>query len=145
MSTLYGVNATKMLTPTGANIIDQGINKSNVCFMYDTYEASAVAANDVIIVCDKLPVGAIVTSIKLVFDDLGAGNTVDVGDGDTADRYMDGIDVATAAGTATYPNETCIAGVGYQVTGEDDDDQLQITILGSTATGTIKILVEYAI
>lgn len=144
MATVYGVNRTLMNTPTGSNILDQGINKGNVCFMYDTYEASALAANDVIEVCDQLPAGAIVTRIDVATDDLGTGVTMDVGDATTVDRYADGIDVATAAALTVFPSVAEIDGMGYQVTGTSDD-QLQITILGSAATGTIKIFVFYSI
>lgn len=149
MGTVYGVNKTKLLSPIGSNILDGGLNKAKVVTMYDTYEASALAAGSVIKVCDKIPVGAIVTRIDVVFDDLGTGNTIDVGDALDVDRYVDGADVATAASSASFPNATCIAGVGYQIvdTGvaSTSSNQIQITVLGAAATGTIKVLVQYAI
>ena len=144
MATVYGVNRTKMLTPIGSNILDQGVNKGNVCFMYDTYEASAAAADTVIEVCDKLPDGAVVTKIDILTDDLGTGVTIDVGDQATADRYADGIDVASAAADTIFPTITEIAGYGYQAIA-GTSDQLQIKILGSAATGTIKIGVMYSV
>jgi len=145
MATVYGVNRTKMLTPSGSNILDQGINKSKVCFMYDTYEAAALATGSVIEMCDKLPVGAVVTSVIVAFDDLGTGNTLDIGDANATDRYGDGIDCATAAAVHTYPIIAEIATIGDQVGEDTGDQQLQITVVGTAITGTIKMLVEYAI
>lgn len=145
MGIVYGVNKTKLLSPIGSNILNSGLNKAKKCFMYDTYEASGLVANEVIHVGDKLPVGSVVTRIDVVFDDLGSGTSIDVGDADDIDRYIDGADTASAASSASFPNVTCIAGVGYEITGEDGDDQIQIKNLGGTATGTIKVFIEYAI
>lgn len=145
MATVYGVNKTKYNTPVGSNIVDQGINKGNVCFMQDSYEAAAAASGTIIEVCDKLPTGAIVTSVVVAFDDLGTGVTLDIGDGNAADRYGDGIDAASAAAVHAYPIIAEIATMGEAVGEDDDDQQIQITVGGSAATGTIKIQVEYSI
>lgn len=145
MATVYAVNKTKLREAIGSNVIDSGENKAVKFYMYDTYEAAAVSADDIIEVCDKLPAGAMVTRIELITDDLGSGVTADVGDGDTVDRYIDGADVATAAALALFPSAAEIDNLGYKVGQATGDDQLQIKILGAAATGTIKIMVEYAL
>ncbi len=151
MATVYGVNATKMQSPIGSTtdrIIDSGFNKGQVCSMYDTYEASALAAASVIEMCDKLPKGAIVTKILLLTDDLGTSVTIDIGDSADDDRYASAVDVATAAKTFSWPETAAaadIANVGYIVGTASGDDQITLTINTSAATATIKLLVEYCV
>lgn len=145
MATVYGVNRTKLNTPNSGNLIGTGENKSGVYVIKDTYEASSLAANDVIQVGDLLPQGAMVTRIVVIHDDLGTSTTMDVGDSTDVDRYIDGADTATAAAVAQFPNATCINGVGYKIGTNAGDDQIQITNLGASATGTIEIIIEYAL
>lgn len=145
MATVYGVNRTKLNTPIGSNVIGTAEVNAKEGIMYDTYEASSLSANDVIQLGGKLPDGAMVTSVQLITDDLGTGVTADVGDGHTADRYIDGADVATAAAVAEFPAAAEIDNVGYKVGTNTDDNQLQVTILGAAATGTIKLLVKFSL
>ncbi len=147
MATVYGANKTKMNTPIGANLLDQGLNKSNVCFMYDSYEASALAAASVIEVCDKVPDGAVVTKITVLTDDLGGTATIDLGDQADDDRYASAVDISGAAATYIYPELTAggnVAAYGYQVI-KGTSDQIQILVNTSAVTGTIKVGVEYAV
>jgi len=144
MSTYYGVNKTKFNTPIGSNIVDSGSNKGQVCSMYDSYEADGVTAASVIQMCDKLPKGSRVVRIEVIADDLGTGNTIDVGDATTVDRYADGVNIASAATATVFPSAAEIAGVGYVITGSSDD-QLQIVVNTAAASGTIKMQVMYVI
>ncbi len=152
MATVYGVNKTKLNSPTGSNILDAGINKAKVCFMYDYYEASALAAASVIELCDKLPKGAIVTKITVLADDLQGSATIDLGDALDDDRYGAAIDISGQAATYVFPEAAAaasIANYGYQVVKGATDalssDQIQILVNTSAVTGTIKIGVEYCI
>lgn len=146
MATVYGVNRTLLNTPIGANVIGTGLEKASKFSTYDEYEASSLVADEVIHVGGVLPQGAIVTQIHVLSDDLGTGTTIDVGDADTIDRYINGGITATTGGDLnSFPNLLTIAGMGYVVGTADGDDQIQIKNLGATATGTIKIFIEYAL
>lgn len=153
MSAVYGVNATKLLTPSADSIIDQSTLHSEVKMMYDSYEASALATASTIAMCDKLPVGARVIAIALMNDDLGSTVTCDVGDADDADRYLDGVSLTNANDVnSTFYAPTRLSeidGFGYRVLGTGaisggDDQQLIITTAG-ILTGTLKMIVLYAI
>ncbi len=145
MATVYGVNKTKLNDAIGSNVIGTGENNAGKNFILDSYEAAALPASDVIEVGGKLPQGAVISRIDLVFDDLGTGTTASVGDGNTANRYVNAVDTASAAAVAAFPSAAAIDAVGYRVGTNAGDDQLQITNLGGAATGTIKILIEYAL
>jgi len=153
MAELYGANRTKMNSPTGSNILDQGINKSNICYMFDSYEAVAAATGDIIFMGDLLPDGAVVTRITLLADDLGGTATIDIGDVLDPDRYSGTtVDISGAATTYVYPEQTAgidVDAYGYQVvdTGvtSTSSNQIQITVLTSAITGTIRMGIEYAI
>ena len=72
---------------------------------------------------------------------MGNGLTIDVGDSDTVDRYIDGADVATAAGSASM---TDVDGFMYEIGTNDGDDIIQAKLLGGAGTGTLKTVVVYA-
>lgn len=107
---------------------------------YDTYEAAALASGSTITFA-RLPKGATIYNVKLMCDALGAGVTLDVGDSGDADRY-----IAKGATTWNTANQVvdsnAIDGVGYTLTAETD---LVITTGGASATGTIKVMVEYSL
>lgn len=149
MATVYGVNRTKFNDPYPANIVDGAVSGGVVKYFYDEYEASSLAADDVIQFGPKLPAGAVILDITVDFDDLGTGTTLDIGDSHTVDRYLDGVDTATAAGKSSIRTSTATIGdinaVGYVIGTNSGDDQLQAKNLGSTATGTIKFGVVYAV
>ncbi len=145
MATVYGANRTKLNDAIGSNVISTGENKAGKYYIYDTYEAASISADDVIQVGDVLPDGAMVTRIDLVFDDLGTGTTMDVGDSTTVDRYVDGVDTATAAAITAFPSAAEIDNIGYKIGTNAGDGQIQLTNLGAAATGTIKVMIEYAL
>ena len=145
MATKYGVNKTKLLTPIGANTIDQGENKAQLNVMYDSYEAAAVASGDVIQVGDKIPVGSLVVDVVVFYDDLGTGVTLDIGDLADDDRYVAAAAVAAGAGSISLQQDGLIAGIGYKVGTATNDNQIALTIGGSAATGTLKVMIVYAI
>jgi hypothetical protein len=149
MATVYGVNRTIYNDPTQSAVIDAAKNHGTVHYMYDEYEAAALAGSDVIQVGDVLPDGAVVLDIQIDFDDLGAGLTLDVGDSNDVDRYLDGVDTATAAGKVSMRTASAtiapITGMGYVVGTNSGDNQIQLTNLGGAATGTIKVNIIYSV
>lgn len=122
------VTTTRTATGVPARLQEKGVFTDVA-----TYECSSTAAATVIQMV-KIAAGVTLLDLHIVFDDLGTGVTVDVGDGDDVDRYIDGADVATAAGVARLS-----AGTGFPKT-YSTDDTIDITILGAAATGTITLV-----
>lgn len=137
------VNSTTYAAQTAGKIaLDPGIANSSLHVISTEYEASALPANDVINLF-KLPKGAIIHGMTAAFDDLGTGTSLDIGDAGDVDRYFDGIDTATAAGSVS---NVLVAGLGYKI-GTDttnDDTIIQAKNLGAAATGTLKVVCYYA-
>jgi hypothetical protein len=120
----------------------QGIANATLHCATTTYEASSTAANSIINLF-KLPKGAAIKNFVVAFDDLGTGVTVDIGDAGDVDRYVDGLDVATAAGS----HVGCLVdGVNYIIGTDTENDDTIVTakILGAAATGTLKVSCYYA-
>lgn len=108
-----------------------------------SYEADALAADKVIGVC-KLRKGDIVLPTSFVmFDDMGTGTSLDVGDDDGGtgdpDRYVDGLDTAAAAAVAFMNDIGMIDKIPHVITA---DCWLTATNLGAAATGTIKFFIQ---
>jgi len=148
MADLYGVQATKTLTPTGANIVSPGLLGGRVRCMVDTIECAASAIGATIQMGQSLPVGAKVLSVILAHDALGSA-TVDVGDADNADRYIDGADVSSA-GVVGSVEAALVDAIGYEVLGtgataSGDDTTILITVIGATLTNTMKLIVLYTV
>lgn len=109
-------------------------NQSRVV-LTQTYAAAALPASDVVKMIE-VKKGFRVTKVTVTFDDLGTGTTIDVGDSADPDRYVDGADTASEAGSASWaPADSR----GYLYTA---DDVIQITNLGAAATGDIRVDVE---
>lgn len=148
MPTVYGVNKTKARTPesSSSNIVDYGQMKGKKRIMFDTYEASAIAAGTIIEMGDKLPKNCIVLDVILWTDALGGSVQLIVGDYEDDNRYIT-LTTCNTANLRTVPN--AIDGAGYvadETTATDTgtDRQIIITTSGAAATGTIKVLVIYA-
>ena len=137
------VNSTTYEAQAAGKVaLSQGVADATLHVVTTTYEASAAAANTVINLF-KLPKDVVIQNFVVAFDDLGTGVTVDIGDAGDADRYVDGLDVATAAGSAAG---ILVDGLGY-VIGTDttnDDTVITATVLGAAATGTIKVACYYS-
>jgi hypothetical protein len=144
MATVYGVNKTLSRDPSGSNIQRPGLQAGKVRVMCDTYEAVALAAGSIIEMGDKLPKGAIVIDVKLSHDALGSA-TVDVGDYEDDNRYMDDESVASAN---TQHFLELVDGKQYEcddtTPGDTTSDrQIIITTASAAITGTIKTEVYY--
>lgn len=126
----------------GVIALAQGVAEASLHCVTTTYEASATAANSIINLF-KLPKGAFIHNFFVAFDDLGSSITIDIGDAGDGDRYVDGLDVATAAGSSLG----CTAdGFGYIIGTDTEHDDTIVTakILGGAATGTIKVACYYS-
>ena len=139
MAEVLGVNQTKFDAGTyDGNWISQGNIKSGVKLWSDVYEAAAVSIADTIVVA-QLPTGAVVHGVQISFDALGAGVTLDMGDITVPTRYKTAV-VTTSAGSDSGIN---VDGAGYQITDEDVDGRVLLTVGVGAATGTIRSLVFY--
>jgi len=105
----------------------------------DTVTFAAADATSVGTVCGTLPAGLMITDIQLSFADLGTGVTLDVGDSADDNRYIDGIDVATAAGS--YSSGLILAGQNYVIGTNSGDNQILLTVQDAAATGSVKIVI----
>ena len=137
------VNSTTYEAQTAGKVaLSQGVADATLHVVTTTYEASAAAANTVINLF-KLPKDVVIQNFVVAFDDLGTGVTLDIGDAGDADRYVDGLDVATAAGSAAG---ILVDGLGYVIGTDTTNDDTVITakVLGAAATGTIKVACYYS-
>lgn len=137
------VNSTTFDAQEAGKIaLSQGVADATLHVITTTYEASSAAANTVINLF-KLPKGVVIQNFVVTFDDLGTGVTIDIGDAGDVDRYVDGLDVATAAGSATGITAD---GLGYIIGTDTEHDDTIITakVLGAAATGTLKVACYYS-
>jgi len=149
MATLYGVNRTKAnsATSTGTLILEPGNGLSPVYCVSDTYEASAASINDIIEMGVKIPKNAVVIHAILHADALGSSVTLDVGDYEDDDRYLQAI--ACDSASVSYIEASQIDGRLYTADettagATTTDLQIIVTVEGAAATGTIKLVVLYA-
>jgi hypothetical protein len=139
MADVYGVNTTKVNAGTSQdNWVDQGLIKSSLKIMSETYTAAALAAGQTIGVAN-LPDGAVVHGGIIYFGALGAGVTLQAGDANTVGLYSSAI-VCTAAGSALFDIE---AGSGYVIGSNAGDNEIILTTGVGAATGEIKVVIFY--
>lgn len=126
----------------GKITLSQGVADATLHCVVATYEASAAAANTVINLF-KLPKNVVIQNFVVAHDDLGTGVTIDIGDAGDADRYVDGLDVSTAAGSTVG---VLADGLGYVIgtDAEHDDTLVTAKVLGAAATGTLKVACYYS-
>ena len=136
-----GVNYTLASATATGDKVARAEQNGDLRVMYDTY-ASGGAADTVVYLGDKLPKGAVVIAIYLVCNYADASLTLDIGDAADIDRYVDGLDASSAInGLQTV----LTGGVGYTIGTATGDDQIQIKLLGATASGDIQIAVVYSV
>lgn len=141
MATVYGVNKTLARTGT-ANTIEPEINGGKVRWIYDTYEAAALAAASVIeLFGDKLPAEARIVDWTIDHDALA---DVSIKFGTSAsDAVLMAFTSAAAANQLSLKDDGVDSSLGYEIAA-GTGQQLIITTSGpSTATGTIKVGVAY--
>ena len=128
--------ATFTTTRTASNVPARFQEKGVFCEV-GSYTFAAEAAGSIVQMVKVAP-NVTVLDGYLIFNDLGGTATVDVGDGDDADRYIDGADVSGQVGLARFG-----AGAGGAVfprtyTAEDTIDLLTIT---AAVTGLATLVV----
>lgn len=134
MADVKGVNYTTDEAGQSIDLLDRGSFRGKARVYIDSYEAAALAAGSTIKVGPvQLQTGIIILGIKVFFDALG-GATIDVGDADDADRYIDGADVSSAG----MKDSDLVDGANYKVTGTDDNI-IVIKTFTAAITGTIKV------
>ena len=141
MAYSYGVNATKILDPYAANILDGGLAGGKVHCFVDTYTGTAAEAGGTlkVVMGPELPVGAKVIGVAIECP--ATGITIDVGDFETAARY-----ISAAAASATSFNDTIVGGLGYEVdmtTASTPDNQIVMTLSGSCNAVVVRLVVTY--
>jgi hypothetical protein len=142
MSAVKGANRTILDTEPRVKL-DAGLVDGRVKVTHDTYEASTLANPSTIDMGGLIPTNAFVLYVLLTFDALGGSVTLDVGDDEDPNRYLNAVDASSAGGSIV----PLVDGQGYQVdmtTASTPDNQLVVTVGGSgTATGTIKLSIIY--
>jgi hypothetical protein len=142
--TVKGTSIT-LLDSTPKLMPDSAVFHGRMYRQYCEYEAAALTAGSYIAMA-RLPKGAVVMGGRIYCDPLGAAMAVTVGDSDDTDRFMTSV-VATQ-GIGTQNGVDCgrfnaIDGIGYQYTCEKDI--LVSPGDATTATGTIKLVIEYGL
>lgn len=119
--------------------IHAGVTQASASFAL----TAALALNDVVRMV-KVPRGATVLDVVLATTDLDTGSpaiVLDVGDGDDADRFVDGATIGQGGGVARMNNP---AGARHAYAADDTVDVLVATAPGTGATsGTITLSVLY--
>ena len=142
MATVYGVARTLKRTGT-VNTIDPQIMGQDVKWVYDSYEASALASGSIIELFGlDLPAKARIVDWIIDHDDLGGDAELEFGTSETAAEFM-AQTACTSADKKNFTDDGVAASLGFEIT-EGDGQTLIITHSGSSgATGTIKVAVAY--
>lgn len=115
---------------------------------YGEIELSAVETGSTLNMV-RVPAGAKIFDGKLMWDGLGSGVTLSVGDASNTARFLPAVAAATMSGTVSTCGRFHVVGAvasahstgcGYEYS---CDALITVTTGGGTATGTVKLLVEY--
>lgn len=142
MATVYGVNRT-LIEAGGPASIEPEMTGGLVKWIYDEYEASALAVGSVIEVCKDLPAEARIVDWIIDHDQLApSATTIAFGTNADFDEFM--VHTATtAADTKNMTDDGVDSTLGFEIEA-GDGQTLIITYSGtSTGTGTIKVGVAY--
>lgn len=115
-------------------------------------DAISVAATNTTTAAVTVPIGAYVTKVQVLATVAVANTDINIGDGDKADRFMDGITTITqynivqaplvATGDAGVNGDNEVAG-RYYAAADTIDIVEGTTGSADTAAGSIKVLVWY--
>ena len=140
MSAVKGVNKTLIDLGT---ILSPGLFDGRVKCSIDTYEADTLANPSTIKMGGKITKGARILAVLLAYDALGGSVTLDVGDAEDINRYLNAVDVSSAGSKLS----DLVDGIDYETDESDADNldtQILITAGGSgTVSGTIKLITFY--
>lgn len=130
MSDKKGVNYTLF---DGGTLLDPGAWAGKILVAYDKFTANALSSGSTITVA-RVPASARILPISTVmFEALGTGVTLSVGDGTTANKFCS----ATAADSAGSFTFDAIAGLGDPLS---DVTDIVLTTGGAATTGSDKII-----
>lgn len=137
MASVKGTNMTLITGGGGANdFVDVGAVGGRVRLAMDVYEAAALGIGSDIHIA-RLPKGArLLPQSCIVSDALGAGVTLEVGDGTDTDKFM----------AATVNNTANLQTFMKRIDGSDeltDVTDIYITTGAGAATGTIRSFIFY--
>jgi hypothetical protein len=149
MAQVKGVNRTKADTPSSDNILAPGTLGGRVRVMQDSYTFASEAVNDTILLFQDLKAGA--TILDIVIDSVvtTAATTIDIGDSDTADRYINGYNIqanTTSRGAELAANGQFQGATGsqYVIGTNSGDNQIIATVLSAIpADGSITVTLYY--
>ena len=138
MATYYGVNATKINSPSFQNMLGPDQQGARVRWITDSYECVATASGTDIVLGGKIPANAhILPGSALYHDDLGTANVVvgtTVGGSDLAAST----DVGSAAGAVAL-------NYGVDLFGTKSTAAANVHVTPDAAlTGTIRLSIIYA-
>lgn len=136
-----------------ASGVQQREPHSGVVAVFATYAVPATgdgsAAGDFIEMV-KIPKGATVLEVILASEDLDTNGTptitLDVGDGDDVDRYIDGSTIGQTGGVARLGSGVAAAAVDgcrYTYTADDTIDVKIVDVAATKAAGNIQLTVLY--
>lgn len=146
--------ATVVADKAAATVTERAIH-AGVTSVVSTWTVPATgdgtAAGDVIQMV-KVPKGAVILSVDLACTDLDTGGptgSMDVGDGDDVDRFIDGTTIMQAGGIARLGSGVVAADIdgalGYTYPADDTIDVLVVAAATTKAAGVLVLAVTYAL
>ena len=153
----YMYNRAALTASAGmaAGSIARAYKDGQVRCSLEVIEGETTAAGSTVNLGTPLPDGAVVLGF-IISADTTSSLTIDIGDANDADLYVDGygatnVTAFVAARQPTYVEDTSTfkyeptVGLGYVVGTNDNDNQLIVTTAGATLNATIVIGVIYAV
>jgi hypothetical protein len=135
-----------------SNLVKDGIRAgvgdgSQEVVVFATYAVTAALVVNDVIEMIPVPAGAVITRVTLGATDLDTGGSpaivLDVGDGTTTDRLIDGATVGQAGGSSSSLTSTAF---GYTYASADTIDvKVQVAPETGATSGTISLLVAYVL
>tara|TARA_Y100000004_G_scaffold157318_1_gene182914 strand:- start:14618 stop:15082 length:465 start_codon:yes stop_codon:yes gene_type:complete len=153
MGTVYSTQKTTWDQDDPSGFIKPNELGGRVRLAYGLYEASSLAADEVIEMFN-LPNGARIISGELVHDALGSSTTLSVGhaaykdsDGTTVALDVDEYKAAAASTSITTVAVAATTALGKFSVVDADEDGIPITVVlaGAAATGTIELYMLYVV
>lgn len=152
-ATVYGTQQTKRLNTVPAKLVSQGYDGGRLRVMSDSYTLTADLASGDVIRVGRIPKGARVIDVRVIFPDLDAsGGTLDIGwlagaggaEAIDADGFGADLDVTSAGVYSMFTSQSTRPGMDKVFA---EDVEVAITTDGDTdaTSGTIRISVIYVI
>ncbi len=152
MATVYGVQATKQ-NAIPQQLSEEGYQAGNVKCLSDSYTLTADLAAADFISMGKIPQGARVLDVRVVFPDLDAsGGTIDVGwkagaaavEAADADGFLAVVDVTSAGSISMFEDQPSRPGLEKRFS---EECEVGIATVGDTdaSSGTIYFQCWYVI